>query len=361
MSPRDSANLRKFIPILLILIVAGAVYLAEHYHKETPRPSGPAAGPGEYLFCTWNVENLFDDRDDKRNRTDDEYDNWFAENTADRELKYQHLAEALLRMNGGKGPDIIALIEVESVRAAELLREALNRALPADAKPYLNEPLMQEVSAGRHIAPAILTRVPAIANRTKGFGTSRILEAHFKANDHDLVVLAAHWTSQLSDKAGDHREKYADQIYGRVNAMYKNNPKVDVLVCGDFNDEPESPAVVNHLHAESDRQKVAGAGDQLLFLDLLADKDPKRFGTHYYNGKPRIYDHICVSPGLLDDEGWTCDVNSVETFTDGLIAPGGKLRKPWRFGNRRDTQARGFSDHFPVLVKLRVVGDEITK
>src|SRR5262245_50213551 len=199
MSPRDQANLRKFIPVVVILLVAGAIYLGQQRRHESSSPGTVPPGPLEYLFCTWNVENLFDDRDDRRNRTDEEYDTWFAENSADRELKYKRLVEALLRMNGGKGPDIIALIEVETARAAELLRQALNRALPDGAKPYLSEPLMQEVAAGRHIAPAILTRVPAIASRTKGFGSSRILEAHFKLNDHQLVVLASHWTSQLSD------------------------------------------------------------------------------------------------------------------------------------------------------------------
>ncbi|MFL5342246.1 MAG: endonuclease/exonuclease/phosphatase family protein [Gemmataceae bacterium] len=322
--------------------------------KPEDAPNGTAAGPGEYLFCLWNVENLFDDQLDHRRAPDEEYDKWFADNAADRELKYKHLSEALLRMNGGKGPDIIALVEVETVRAAELLRVELNKGLPAGATPYFDEPLMQEVAAGRHIAPAILTRVRAIANRTKGFGTSRILEAHFKVNDHDLVVLASHWTSQLTDKSGEHREKYANQIYGRANAMYKSNPKVDVLVCGDFNDVPESPAVVHHLHAGSDRQQVAAAVDQLVFLDLLAGKEPKQFGTHFYGGKPLIYDHICVSPGMLDNSGWSCDPDSVQTVTDGLIRPGSTKRQPWRFGNHKDDGNRGYSDHFPVTVKLKV-------
>jgi endonuclease/exonuclease/phosphatase family metal-dependent hydrolase len=351
-------NARRLIPVIVILIVAGGIYLYDQYQKQHPAPSGPAAGPGEYVFCTWNVENLFDDRNDKRNRTDEEYDNWFADNAADRELKYKRLAEALVRMNGGKGPDIFVAIEVESERAAELLREALNRALPEGATPYLSEPLIQEVAAGRHIAPAILTRVPAIATRKKDFGPNRILQAHFKANGHDLVVFATHWTSHRSDEGGAKRDKYADLVYGRANEIFHANPKADILVCGDFNDTPDDPAVREHLHT-ANLEDVRAAKD-LRFLNLMEGKDPAKFGTHYYN-KPLIYDQICVSPGLLDDEGWSCDVNSVETFTDGLIAPGGKLRKPWRFGNPKDTQARGFSDHFPVIVKLRVAGGEISK
>ena len=39
---------------------------------------------------------------------------------------------------------------------------------------------------------------------------------------------------------------------------------------------------------------------ELSFLNLMASKEPAKFGTHYYH-KPLIYDQICVSPGLLDD------------------------------------------------------------
>ena len=57
---------------------------------------------------------------------------------------------------------------------------------------------------------------------------------------------------------------------------------------------------------------------------------------------------------LLDKEGWICDAATIHTATDGLIRPGATRREPWRFGNRKDEHARGYSDHFPVTVKLRV-------
>ena len=229
----------------------------------------------------------------------------------------------------------------------------MNAKLPTGATPY-GEPLMHEVKAGRHIAPALLTRLHIDRDRSKGYGTSRILEAHLKANGHDLIVFAAHWTSQLTDKDGSHREKYADQIYGRVTAMYKSNPKVDVLICGDFNDIPESPAVREHLHTTALAAKSTMTDDFPTLLSLMDGKDPKEYGTHYYHGKALIYDHIILSPGLLDKEGWSCDPNSIHTVTEGLMHENAKHREPWRFGNEKDTHTRGYSDHFPVTVKLRV-------
>src|SRR5438128_168196 len=106
---------------LFLLLVIGLAFLLFHHEplaESTALPESAEAetAAGEYLFCFWNVENLFDDRFDKReNRADREFDAWFAENAADRQLKYDKLSEALVRLNGGRGPDILAVVEVERI------------------------------------------------------------------------------------------------------------------------------------------------------------------------------------------------------------------------------------------------------
>src|SRR5205823_12857993 len=125
---------------------------------------------------------------------------------------------------------------------------------------------------GRNIATAIITRLEVEKNRTQLLGKrQRILEGHFYAGSHDLVVLATHWTSRVSDAQGEGRDKYADIIYGRYRAMYKSNPRVAVLVCGDFNDPPDDESVTKHLHAIGDLAKVKAAGDPPLLFNLFGD------------------------------------------------------------------------------------------
>jgi endonuclease/exonuclease/phosphatase family metal-dependent hydrolase len=316
----------------------------------------PTAPPADgYLFCFWNVENLFDDKDNNRTGADKEYDAWFAQNDADRKLKYAHLSDALVKLNGGRGPDILAVVEVESVRAAELLRDALNERLTDPALHY-NQVLMKDLEAGRHIAPAIITRLPAKGNKTRLLGRQqRILEAHVTVDDHDLVIIASHWTSRVTDKTGEKRAKYGDQIYGAFKGMHKSNPKVDVLVCGDFNDTPDAPSVTQHLHAIGDRKKVESGGGGPWLYNLLADKDPNDgYGTHYYR-KWLIFDQIAVSPAMLDGTGWTVVPDSVQTVNT-LFRRGDRQKRPWRFGNPKDRLERGTSDHFPVTVRLKVPG-----
>jgi endonuclease/exonuclease/phosphatase family metal-dependent hydrolase len=317
--------------------------------------SRPPASPPpnqDYLLCFWNVENLFDDHENDRLQVvDREYDRWFAKDQSALHLKMEHLSKALVEMNEGRGPDIIALAEVESQRAAEMLRDALNARL-FDLSLHYSNVLFKDPHGGRNIATAIITRLPVKGNRTQLLGRRlRILEGHIEVNGHDLVILATHWTSRLTDKTGANRDKYADQIYGAFNAMYRTNPQVDFLVCGDFNDPPDAPSVTEHLHAVADHIfDVSAAKPQL--LDLFAGKDPDRYGTHFDQGKWYIFDQIVVSPGLLDKQGWSCDPSSVQVV-NSLFRPGDKHRRPWRFGNSH-THDHGYSDHFPVTARLQV-------
>src|SRR5262249_21584107 len=77
-------------------------------------PAGAAAqeerGGKRYLFCFWNVENFFDDRFDAWPREPDKsYDAWFAKDKEALPRKLALMSQVLLKMNGGRGPDIIAL------------------------------------------------------------------------------------------------------------------------------------------------------------------------------------------------------------------------------------------------------------
>jgi endonuclease/exonuclease/phosphatase family metal-dependent hydrolase len=349
-----SASLRRTLAVAFLALLAVVLLRLWSDRRQGQPVDGPpeARAGGDFLFCSWNLENFFDDQDDHRTGADREYDAWFANDPSALREKLDHLSAALLKLNDGKGPDIFAGVEVESARAAELLCDALNKRLNDPALHYTHI-LMKEVSGGRHIAPMILTRLPVDANRTQLLGRrQRILEGHITANGHDLVVIASHWTSRLTDKEGNKRDDYADHIYGRCRAMVKSNPEVDLVVCGDFNDPPDAESVTKHLHATGDIESVRRGGDPPLLLDLLADKDPNRYGTHFYH-KWFIFDHIVVAPGMLDERGWSCDPDSVQTI-NSLANPRDRQHRPWRFGNEHEKAERGYSDHFPVTVRLHV-------
>ena len=363
----------RIIVLVLVVVVGIGYFIVERslapVSATAAIPALNADGSGNYLFCWWNVENLFDDKNDKRRPVDEEYDDPFAEDGHLRQLKLDHIAGELLKLNAGKGPDIIACCEMESVRAAELLRGTLNSKITDPKLKYTNI-AMKDLDAGRHIATCVITRLPVDFARTRLRGTStRILETQLRVNGYDLCLVASHWTSQITQK-GDTvntatgRGKYASIIYDILMEHVKSNRNTDFLVCGDFNDTPDSETVIKVLGAISDPAKVTPQVQPPYLLNLLGGKPADKFGTISYNGKPLIYDQICVSAGMLDNTGWGCKPDSVKVVTEALIRPGSTRRQPWRFGNPKPEvkdSERGFSDHFPVTVELTVQPSKIGK
>src|SRR5262249_6358869 len=197
---------RRFAWLILIVLVAAAILFLVDRFKPRPSPS-TTAGPGDYLFCFWNVENFFDDNEDKYQREPDkDFDVWFARHGDMLDLKLKHLSETLIELNGGRGPDILAIAECKSERAAELLRDALNERLE-DKSQHYRYVLYKDPHGGRHIATAIITRLPAISDRTRLLGNrQRILRGHIEVDGKELIVIASHWTSRVTEKEGEERK-----------------------------------------------------------------------------------------------------------------------------------------------------------
>jgi endonuclease/exonuclease/phosphatase family metal-dependent hydrolase len=345
-------QLKKYGYIIITILII-IIYLVQQYQQNNPAPP-PASGAG-YLLCFWNVENFFDDKVDGWDDPDKAYDEWFASDPRALELKLENLCKVLLLMNGGKGPDVLGIAELESTRRAiELLRDALNSRLK-DPELHYKYIALEENRVGRYISTALLSRVPIVDSKTRKLdGRMRTVEAHLQANGHELVVIVSHWTSRATDQEGGQRAKYANKIYDRYKELVsKAGDSLDFLACGDFNDNPDDPSLTEHLHATADLNASAGGGPPLLF-NLLAGQYKQGKGTHYYGRNAFVFDHIVVSPGLLrDPAGWSCDPASAEIFTDSMADRRGR---PHRFGNRKDEGVRGYADHFPVTVRLKVEG-----
>jgi endonuclease/exonuclease/phosphatase family metal-dependent hydrolase len=311
-----------------------------------PAPEPPAEG---YLFCSWNVENLFDDTDDPKNP--DPLDSWFASDPEALRRKNELLADTMIALDGGRGPDILAMIEVENRRAVEILVDALNARLPTDWQ--YTRIVHDDNISGRRIEPALITRLPVDERSTITVDNRRMIRARLIVNDHPLDVIVAHWTSRVTDAEGAKRLAYARVMYGTYQKIEgQTSGLADVLLCGDFNDEPDDESLRLGLRATGDLPAVLASAEsgQPRLLNLMAGRDPEQFGTYRYRRRWQILDHVVASAGLLDRDGWAIVPESLRIVADEQIRDG--RGGPLRFGDEENQNPRGPSDHFAITVRL---------
>ena len=165
-------------------------------------PTAPSA-PGELMIATYNVENLFDTIDDPQTR-DEEFTPSGAQAWTQEKLsrKLDNLSRVIRTMNGGRGPDILALNEVENLEVVQQLRKEGLADLGYETIAHLDT---EDV---RGIDCAFISRYPLLEgpelHRVHRLGqgpwgdrpTRGILEATFDVDGIPLTVFANHWPSR---------------------------------------------------------------------------------------------------------------------------------------------------------------------
>src|ERR1043166_1115871 len=89
------------------LLVVTCLFIAFAQGCDSSSSAKPAStSQTEFVFCHWNVENFFDDKNDGRNgKGEKEYDALYANRPELLKQKLAKLPEAILNINGGKGPE----------------------------------------------------------------------------------------------------------------------------------------------------------------------------------------------------------------------------------------------------------------
>src|SRR2546423_14840621 len=87
----------------------------------------PSALSDEFFVASWNLENLFDTKDDPAVDGDEEYTPESAKHwTKERlDIKLKNEANIISKMNDNKGPDVLGVCEVEGQDVVAMLVEKL--------------------------------------------------------------------------------------------------------------------------------------------------------------------------------------------------------------------------------------------
>ena len=325
----------------------------------------------DYFVAWWNVENLFSAEGDPQRIP------WLAEKLkgelkgwtqAVLDQKLAQLAKVISSMNGGRGPDLLGVCEIENKQVLEQLVAALKPL----GRAY--KVVHHDTSDQRGIDVAFLydsarfsTKAKEVFSHTilRRTGTRDLFQASFytKPKKNRLVVVGNHWPSRSGGQyesepyrmlAGETLSYWLERIR-EVLKSQPTDPEPSVLVMGDFNDEPFNRSLTEYaLGQRVDRLLKSKRADSPYLLNLTWPLLGEGGGTFAFGGEANLLDQLLVNRGFFADESpWRVTENSVEIvrFPEMLDSRGG----PRRFGRPSDKDSfhpTGFSDHLPVACQV---------
>ena len=334
---------------------------------------GQAAAPPRVTVMSYNVHNLFDAEDSGL-----EYPEFSVSAGKWDDARYRSRLERLAEVvreaaPATKGPDVACLVEVENRRALEDLRRGQLASSGYAASVLVPAP-------GQAVNCGILTRLPLLGLRAHGIDSRGsqgryVLEAALDAGGRRLTVFLCHWKSKLGGAEATEPERAcaAALVARRAAEILSADPAAEILVCGDFNEEPTEfekvggayptalmPFDPGRTGAAAAAGAGAAAGGGCLFVTgdaagagRAADGGPVLYSpwpgndgwSYMMDGRPERIDGFLLSAGLLDGEGL-----SFESFgpldADFLLDASGV---PVPYNARTGA---GYSDHLPIVLTL---------
>ena len=364
----------------------------------------------EFTVLTYNVENLFDA--DKAAMFEDYAETGGANAYSPSKVlrKMEGIAAVLKTLNEGKGPEIIAFNELEidfspdskttdyaafldkykGTTAEKMLTTDLNdevRGLPSEA--LLLKHLEDQGMNGYSVAigsdapdlaaldsddnavhrkahkNGLFSRFPIKSVKSHPTPDARdILEVELDVEGHALTVFVNHWKSGASNLDSEQSRRFnAKTVRERLDGILAEDPSADVIVTGDFNSQYNQSQAYPHMGKTGVVEILGSQGEEAvtaratgyslynLWHELPADE---RRSDHH-NGLWGTLMQSMITPGLYDHNGVQYVDNSFTVVAlEGVnaVAP---LNIPRRWSNL--AEGGGFSDHFPIAFRARVVTD----
>tara|TARA_R110002096_G_scaffold406782_8_gene605172 strand:- start:4971 stop:6392 length:1422 start_codon:yes stop_codon:yes gene_type:complete len=355
------------------------------------------------------VENLFDADGiaiyDDYNLTDkDGNDQYTKEDVLN---KVKNAVRVLKQYNDGKGPDIIAMVELESdytpVKGeskwmdvgdflAQYKTTTLDKMLGDDFSDEIAD-LPSELLLLKGMADggmwnyqlevgyspkdskglpttvqktAVYSRFQILREKTKIHPLQQarpILEAWIDVDGAELVVFANHWKSGAGSADMEKiRLQNAEVLRARLDELQTENPNIDFVLAGDFNSDynqttrynfPKT-AVNDVLKSVGDEETVV-SGETNAVYNLWYDYPITKRGSDTYRGYWGTLMQIMISSGMYDGSGVTYVDNSFERgeFALNTYSSSGE---PKRWSST--FSGSGFSDHLPVSMKFKLTNEK---
>ena len=310
----------------------------------------PVQAQESFRVLFWNVENLFDCKDDPR-KNDNEFlpdakRNWTPYRYWE---KVRNLAKGIIASGNDYVPDLVGLCEVENdsclydLTRRSPLREAGYRYVMTDSPDQrgIDVALLYQRASFKVLQHQSI-RIPH--KQLKKGPTRDILHVIGKVVSGDtLDVMVCHLPSRSGGQAKSepYRIFVAEMLKQTVDSLLEVRLHPNIILMGDFNDYPTDKSM---------RRLCSGKNLHNLMMD-------KKEGSYRYRREWGMLDQFIVSGSLLKKK------SNIRTFKDKaqvlrhsfLLEEDDKYggEKPFRTYNGMKYQG-GFSDHLPICLDLTI-------
>jgi predicted extracellular nuclease len=320
-----------------------------------------SAQKGNYQIAFYNVENLFDTIDDPQTDDSEFLPNAKAQWTSDRYMvKLENLCKVILAIGNSKGPDVIGLCEVEN----EKVLTDLVSMLLAQKQHY---GLVHYESADpRGIDVALLYKTEKFTLLSSHFIRFELPNAEWKRtrdilhvkgqlpNKEIIHFYVNHFPSRREGTAESRykRQFVASQLRNSVDSVLKTNASANIVIMGDFNDEPMDSSMNIFLGAKSITDQSAKTN---LYNCMTVLKERGQ-GTYNYKKEWSLLDQLIVSGAMLPVKGKVSYVLGSATI----------YKQEWMLEQKEKYKGQplrtyvgskylgGYSDHLPVYILLKL-------
>lgn len=319
--------------------------------------------PDEVHLLFYNVENLFDTRNDPLTEDDDLTPAGDKHWTSKRlNAKLLNISKVILNASGWASPDIIALAEIENRWVTEQLltdtplKNSSYKIIHKESPDHrgLDVVLLYNET---HFYPLEYRYYPLLSNSNQVERTREILYVSGILNETDtLHIFVNHWPSRYSGllESKPMRMAAAKLLKSKTDELFQkyNSPKI--VVVGDFNDNPTDESIKDILQASTVTENVNAKH----LYNLAANWHKSSIGTLKYQSEWDVFDQIIVSGALINAEsGYTTSENDATIVQFPFLLEVDERYtgyQPFRTYNGF-TYLGGFSDHLPVLLKMEII------
>jgi len=293
----------------------------------------------------WNVENLFDLRDDPATN-DDEFTPQGDRHWTRHKLnaKLQGIYKTLDMMDL---PDVVGLAEVEN---KYVLRE-LCQGTPLAQIPYRYVHYDSPDRRGIDVALIYRTdrfsvtasRPVHVSDSADGFFTRDILVVEGVTAEGDSVCLVLnHWPSKKGGEEADVRRlEIARQVRALMLELSRQHPGSAVIAMGDMNSSADEEAIALGMGFGTDSISPDG-------IRNLTHRLPSDWGSHKYQGQWDYIDQVF----LMADDSWQVRKLKLLKYdhllTEETGRPGMRPKRTYQGPHYEG----GLSDHLPLLLRL---------